>query len=439
MLFDPIAYINEPRWLESRLGLERIAELLDRLDRPQDRLRFVHVAGTNGKGSTCAYLASILQAAGLRTGLFTSPYLITFEERIRVDGANISADGLTEATLLVKEQAEAMADHPTEFELMCAVALVHFARSGCDIVVLEVGLGGRLDSTNVIDAPEVAVVARIGLDHTKLLGTTLAAIAAEKAGIVKPGSAVVSWPQEPAAMAVIEAAAAAAGDSLAVPDLARLDAGPVDWGGLGAPMRPFSYGRFADLRTRLLGSYQPANAALAIEAAEALRARGWAVADDAVRRGVAETVWPGRFEIVRAPAGEPTVVVDGGHNPQGARALADSLADVFPGCKPVFVVGVLEDKDYPSMLETVLPLGAAFVCVAPDNPRALPADKLARAIRWTGQDLLGCSACTRPYVARDMPDALARACELAGPDGLVCAFGSLYSVGSVKAALGTPA
>lgn len=204
-------------------------------------------------------------------------------------------------------------------------------------------------------------------------------------------------------------------------------------------MRPFSYGRFADLRTRLLGSYQPANAALAIEAAEALRARGWAVADDAVRRGVAETVWPGRFEIVRAAAGEPTVVVDGGHNPQGARALADSLADVFPGCKPVFVVGVLEDKDYPSMLETVLPLGAAFVCVAPDNPRALPADKLARAIRWTGQDLLGCSACTRPYVARDMPDALARARELAGPDGLVCAFGSLYSVGSVKAALGTPA
>ena len=240
-------------------------------------------------------------------------------------------------------------------------------------------------------------------------------------------------------MAVIEAAAAAAGDSLAVPDLARLDAGPVDWGGLGAPMRPFSYGRFADLRTRLLGSYQPANAALAIEAAEALRARGWAVADDAVRRGVAETVWPGRFEIVRAAAGEPTVVVDGGHNPQGARALADSLADVFPGRKPVFVVGVLEDKDYPAMLETVLPLGAAFVCVAPDNPRALPADKLARAIRWTGQDLLGCSACTRPYVARDMPDALARACELAGPDGLVCAFGSLYSVGSVKAALGTPA
>ena len=205
MPFDPIAYINEPRWMESRLGLDRIRELLDRLGRPQDRLKFVHVAGTNGKGSTCAYLASILQAAGLRTGLFTSPYLITFEERIRVDGVNIALDQLAEVALLVKEQAEAMTDHPTEFELMTAVALVHFARQGCDIVVLEVGLGGRLDSTNVIDAPEAAVIARIGLDHTKLLGTALAAIAGEKAGIVKPGSAVVSWPQDAAAMAVVDA------------------------------------------------------------------------------------------------------------------------------------------------------------------------------------------------------------------------------------------
>ena len=405
MSFDPIAYINEPRWLESRLGLDRIRELLDRLGRPQDRLKFVHVAGTNGKGSTCAYLASILQAAGLRTGLFTSPYLITFEERIRVDGANITLDELTEATLLVKEQVEAMADHPTEFELMTAVALVHFARRGCDIVVLEVGLGGRLDSTNAIDAPEAAVIARIGLDHTKLLGTTLA---------------------------VVEQAAAAAGDTLTVPDFACLNVGPVDWGASGAPARSFSYGRFADLRTKLLGSYQPANAALAIEVTEALRTHGWAIDDDAVRQGVAGAAWPGRFEIVRAGEGEPTVVVDGGHNPQGARALVDSLADVFPGRKPVFIMGVLEDKDYPAMLETVMPLVGGFVAVTPDNPRALSADRLARAIRWTGQDVLGCSAHMRPHVARDMADALAKARELAGADGLICAFGSLYSVGALK-------
>ena len=432
MSFDPIAYINEPRWMESRLGLDRVRDLLDRLGRPQDKLRFVHVAGTNGKGSTCAYLASILQAAGLRTGLFTSPYLITFEERIRVDGANITLDELTETTLLVKEQAEAMPDHPTEFELMTAVALTHFARCACDIVVLEVGLGGRLDSTNVIAAPDVAVVARIGLDHTKLLGTTLGAIAGEKAGIIKPGSRVVTWPQEPEALAAVEAAAASCGDPLTMPDFARLQVSDVEWDAPGGPTRPFSYGRHAHLHTKLLGTYQPANASLAIEAAEALCACGWSISDEAIASGIAAAAWPGRFEIVQAGEGEPAIVVDGGHNPQGAQALADSLRDVFPGRKPVFIIGVLEDKDYPALLETVLPLGSAFVTVAPDNPRALPAANLARAVRWTGQDMLGCSACVSPSVARDMADALAKARELAGPQGLICAFGSLYSVGALK-------
>lgn len=445
MSFDPIAYINEPRWMESRLGLERIRQLLERLGRPQDRLRFVHVAGTNGKGSTCAYLASVLQAAGFRTGLFTSPYLMAFEERIRVDGRTISLADLTEVTLAVREHAEAMAgqtgEHPTEFELMTAVALEHFARQGCDIVVLEVGLGGRLDSTNAIDAPEAAVIARIGLDHTKLLGNTLAAIAAEKAGIVKPGVPVVSWPQDPEALGVIEQAALSCGSVLTVPDLAKLDVHPVEPRAAGTEpgshdvlVRPFAYCGVR-YETQLLGSYQPANAALAIEAVRVLRERGWDVPDEALRAGIAAARWEGRFEIVAGGDHAPTVVVDGGHNPQGAQALADSLADVFPGRKAVFVIGVLEDKDYPAMLETVLPLGSAFVVVTPDNPRALPAAKLARAIRWTGQDLLGCSACVDPYVARDMADALAKACELAGPDGLVCAFGSLYSVAAVKAAL----
>ena len=441
MDFDPIAYINTPRWQASRLGLERIRELLERLGRPQDRLKFVHVAGTNGKGSICAYLASILGAAGHRTGMFTSPYIERFEERIRVDGAMISPDELRDVTLAVREHAEAMAeetgDHPTEFELMTAVALEHFARCGCDIVVLEVGLGGRLDSTNVIDAPEACVIARIGLDHTALLGNTLAAIACEKAGIIKEGSAVVSWPQEPEAMAVIEHAAAEHGCELRVPDFAQLEEGIVKWEDGAPPFRPFSYKEWADLRTGILGSYQPQNATVALEAVDVLRGRGWRIPDEAVRVGVARTRWQGRFEIVEGGSSPDgfAIVVDGGHNPQGARALADSLAEVFPGRKLVFVVGVLEDKDYPRMLEDVLPLGSAFVCVTPDNPRALPAHKLARAIRWTGQDLLGCSACVNPVVARDFEDAIRRARELADPDGLICAFGSLYSVAALKEAV----
>lgn len=441
MDFDPIAYINTPHWQASRLGLERIRELLERLGRPQDRLKFVHVAGTNGKGSICAYLASILSAAGHRTGMFTSPYIERFEERIRVDGAMISPDELRDVTLAVREHAEAMAeetgDHPTEFELMTAVALEHFARCGCDIVVLEVGLGGRLDSTNVIDAPEACVIARIGLDHTALLGNTLAAIAGEKAGIVKEGSAVVSWPQEPEAMAVIEHAAAEHGCELRVPDFAQLEEGAIRWEDGASPFRSFSYKEWADLRTGILGSYQPQNATVALEAVDVLRGRGWRIPDEAVRAGVAQTRWPGRFEIVEGGSSPDgfAIVVDGGHNPQGARALADSLAEVFPGRRSVFVIGVLEDKDYPRMLEDVLPLGSAFVCVTPDNPRALPAHKLARAIRWTGQDLLGCSACVNPVVARDFEDAIRRARELAGPDGLICAFGSLYSVAALKEAV----
>ena len=441
MDFDPISYINTPRWQASRLGLDRIRELLERLGRPQDRLKFVHVAGTNGKGSICAYLASILNAAGHRTGMFTSPYIERFEERIRVNSAMISPDELRDVTLAVREHAEAMAEetggHPTEFELMTAVALEHFARCGCDIVVLEVGLGGRLDSTNVIDAPEACVIARIGLDHTALLGNTLAAIAGEKAGIIKEGSAVVSWPQESEAMAVIEHAAAEHGCELWVPDFAQLEEGAVKWEDGASPFRPFSYKEWADLRTGILGSYQPQNATVALEVVSVLRGRGWHIPDEAVRAGVARTRWPGRFEIVEGGSSPDgfAIVVDGGHNPQGARALADSLAEVFPGRKPVFVIGVLEDKDYPRMLEDVLPLGSAFVCVTPDNPRALPAHKLARAIRWTGQDLLGCSACVNPVVARDFEDAIRRARELADPDGLICAFGSLYSVAALKEAV----
>ena len=543
MPFDAIEYINTPRWLTSRLGLERIRELLDRLGRPQDRLKFVHVAGTNGKGSTCAFTASILAEAGFKTGLFTSPYVETFHERIRVNGRNISDEDLTAATLRVRDCAEAMeaegGEHPTEFELMTAVALVHFAHVDCDIVVLEVGLGGRLDSTNVIAAPEVAAIVSIALDHTNLLGSTLAEIAHEKAGIVKAGSTVVSWPQEPSAMEVVEDAARRAGDKLVVPDFSLLSVGKVTRGaalltcgtaleheghtpcsdsprfaaelraeppargrqvgaaddlgfgtafkhaphaqklqvgagfdvGFGGrmpravphepnvpsgtfvraqdclsmayahrtpmsqvesavPMRQFSY-RGREYATRLLGSYQPSNAAMAIEIAGALRECGWEIPDEAIARGIAETRWPARFEVLDQPAGMPTVVIDGGHNPQGAGVLADSLRDVFPDKRPVFLVGILADKDYRSMLRAVAPLASAFVCVTPPNPRALDAADLAEAIRETCDEL---GVCATVEVAGDFDGAVSAARKIAGSEGLICAFGSLYSIADVKAA-----
>ena len=428
--FDPIAYINEPRWQASRYGLERIQALLARLGNPQKRLKFVHVAGTNGKGSTCSYIASALQHAGYKTGLFTSPYLIQFEERIQVDGAMISQTQLFNATLAVRAEADALAaetgDHATEFELMCAVALVHFARAHCDICVLEVGLGGRFDATNAIDAPEVCVITRLGLDHTALLGDTLEAIAGEKAAIVKPGSAVVAYPQDDAqAAAVIEQAAREAGDTLTVADFSALALGGVTTG-----VRSFTYAG-APFTTQLLGSYQPENAAVAIEALRALAARGWNISEDDIACGIAETRWPGRFEVVSAGEG-PVVVVDGGHNPQGACALRASLDDVFPDTPVVFVMSVLADKDYRPMIRSVLARASAFFCVTPPNPRALGAAELAAVV---AEEAAAAGLAVQARACESFAAALAEARACAGTEGVVCAFGSLYSISAIKAAL----
>ncbi|MCL1799145.1 MAG: bifunctional folylpolyglutamate synthase/dihydrofolate synthase [Eggerthellaceae bacterium] len=432
--FDPVAYINEPRWMASRLGLERIAELLDKIGRPQDRLRFVHVAGTNGKGSFCAFLSRILREAGYRTGLFTSPYIIEFADRIQVDGENIPFEDLCAATCAVKEAAEAMADHPTEFELMTAVAFVHFAQKGCDIVVCEVGLGGRLDSTNIIEAPELCIITAIGLDHTEVLGETLGAIAGEKAGIIKEGVPLLSWPQRPEAMEVVERVARERGAPLALPDFSRLPA-PGTASGHSFASIPRASGHQSSPGTApgyslsLLGIHQPRNAAMAIKAVSLLRQKGWAISDDALRAGLAKASLPGRFEVV---AHSPTFIIDGAHNPDGAQALADSLEAYFPEAAPVFIVGVLKDKDYAEMLRRVLPRASGLVATTPPNDRALPAADLVVCIRSLLEEA-GCTPGAVPvHATPDIPAAVRQARALAGPEGLVCAFGSLYSVAPLK-------
>lgn len=422
--FDAVSYINAPRWQKVSLGLSRIEELLRGLGSPQRSLRFVHVAGTNGKGSTCAYVSSVLQESGCKVGLFTSPYLICFEERIRVNGENISSADLDRVTRQVRDVAESMDEHPTEFELMTAVAFLHFAQQGCDIVVAEVGLGGRLDSTNVIESPEVCVISRIGIDHVAMLGDTLAQIANEKAGIIKQGVPVVSWPQDPEAQEVVERVAKENEAALTTVSLDSLEVLPLERPGGDAAIRPFMYDGVC-YATRLLGSYQPANAAVAIEACRVLAEQGWRIEETDIAAGIAKAQWPGRFQLV---ASSPDFVVDGGHNAQGARALADSLKDVFPGRKAVFVIGILADKDYDSMLSEVLPLADSVVALTPPNPRALSAEDLVGEVSRISP---GLSAC----VASDIPDAIGRARDLAGADGLVVAFGSLYSIGDIMAAL----
>ena len=431
--FDPVAWINTPRWQASRLGLSRMVDLLERLGRPQDDLRFVHVAGTNGKGSVCAYVASVLQAAGYKVGLFTSPFILCFEERIRVNGENITSEELARAVAAVRPAAEAVeadtGDHPTEFELMAAVAFEHFRAVGCDLVVLEVGLGGRLDATNVIEAPEVSVICRIGLDHTDLLGDTVAAIAGEKAGIVKPGCPVASWPQEREAMAVIEAVAAERGCELVVPDFSQLAVEPL----AGAALRRFSW-QGQEFETRLLGSYQPFNAALALETVRVLRGRGWDIPEEAEVAGIASARWPGRFEMVAA---SPLTIVDGGHNPQGAEALAASLADLLgeEGRGSVdFALGVLADKDYPAMVRAVAPWARSFSVYAPTSPRALSADELAACVREVlGEE--GRADDVPVRVCAEAAEALRAARAAAGSQGVAVAFGTLYAIADLMAAL----
>ncbi|WP_165044856.1 folylpolyglutamate synthase/dihydrofolate synthase family protein [Adlercreutzia sp. ZJ138] len=437
MAFDYLSYLKEPRWLNVRLGLERIQGLLKLLGRPQDRLRFVHVAGTNGKGSVCAYTSSILQKAGYKVGMLTSPYIERLEEQMQINGECIDGRDLSEVTLKIKEAADAMPEHPTEFELICAASLLWFAQNNCDIVVLEVGLGGRLDATNVIESPEVCVITRMGLDHTDYLGSTIEAIAEEKAGIIKEGSTVVTCSQTKEVLSVLRSVAAqrhatlkVCEDEQIVPCDFQLNRGQCSSNGQALPMRTFSYGG-TSFETALLASYQPYNAALAIEAAYALRDKGWSITDRALKEGIAVARWPGRFEVVGK---NPLTIVDGGHNSQGAQVLVSTLNDVLPGEKCVFVMGVLADKDYVSMVDTVAPMSDTFVVSTPDNPRALEAKTLANVIvkAW---DTLGCSEGKRVVCTSSGVQALTTAREIAGKQGVVCAFGSLYALKDYREAM----
>lgn len=410
---EAILYLEDARWNDMRLGLDRTRALLKRLGEPQKKLRFVHVAGTNGKGSACAMLASVLRCAGYKTGLYTSPYVCRFHERIQIDGADIPDEALGAVTEQVRAAADAMPDHPSQFELVTAAALAYFAREGCDIVVLEVGLGGALDSTNVIDPPECAVIMNIGLEHTEYLGDTLEKIAAAKAGIIKPGCDAVCYRGAPEVERVFAETCARQGARLTLADFGAIRPGARSLAG-----QSFSWRGQRDLFLPLLGEHQLRNAAVVLETAEVLARRGWRVSEQAVRDGLARTVWPARFEVLSRA---PLFAVDGGHNPQCAEAMAGLLRDYWPEGGITFLTGVLADKNYRRMLDYLQPFAARFLCVTPDNPRALPAEDLAAAIRARG---LPAETCASPEAGVD---------RAAGSGAPAVAFGSLYMAGRIRA------
>lgn len=414
-LNEALNYIHSVCWKGSVPGLSRTQELLRMMGNPEKKLKFIHVAGTNGKGSTAAMLASILRKAGYTTGLYTSPYIIQFHERMQVNGKMITDAELCAITEYVRGFAEKMSQCPTEFELVTCIAMEYFLRSGCQIVVLEVGLGGELDSTNVIETPEAAVITNIGLDHTELLGDTLEKIASAKAGIIKPDGHAVIYRAKPSVEAVFEEKCKAVGTELQKADFDAIVPVSHDLDG-----QVFSYGRFTDLKLPLLGEHQLRNAAVVITTADVLRENGWNISDENIRDGIASVSWPGRFELLRR---EPLFLVDGGHNPQCIEALVQNIRQYLAGRRLTVLTGVLADKDYHCMYADVAPFASEFVTVTPPNPRALSGEGLAEYLRQFGKPA---------YPCQSVDEGVKKAMELAGKDGVVLAYGSLYMVGDIE-------
>lgn len=415
---EALNYIHSVTWKGSRPGLERTKELLLLMGNPEKKLKFIHIAGTNGKGSTASMSASILQKAGYITGLYTSPYIFEFNERMRVDGENIGNDELAEITEYVKPLADSMEDSPTEFELVTCIAFEYFYRHKCDIVCLEVGMGGELDSTNVIEPPVVSVITNIGLDHTEFLGDTLEKIAETKSKIIKNNSVAVLYRSTEGIEQVIEKRCNEVGAKLfkadfdaVIPVSASLDYQVIDWKNLKGIKLP------------LLGEHQIKNTAVVLTVMEALRERGYNVTDENIRDGLEGAVWQGRFEIVRH---DPLFVVDGGHNPQCIESLVKNVKSYITMRPLVVLTGVLADKDFSSMYREMSGIADEFVTVTPPNPRALSTEKLAEYITSLGAKATPCNT---------VEEGVAKAMEKAGKSGAVVAYGSLYMVGDIENAV----
>jgi dihydrofolate synthase/folylpolyglutamate synthase len=449
-----------------KFDLAHMRVLLTALENPERQFPSVLIAGTNGKGSTAATLASILQASGLRTGLYTSPHLVRINERIRINGEEIDDDKFALLHDLVERTAERLVEdgdlpwHPSFFEMLTAMAFEHFATSKVDIAVLEVGMGGRLDATNVVE-PRVSVIADISLDHQKFLGDTVAEIAREKAGIIRPGGVVVTLPQSPEANDVIgntilEKDARAVSAVPYVPPVspaspryfatsqetrsARVEVPGVrrallDRTGEGArphvdPARPVSryplqvLGKEILVETPLVGRHQLRNVALAVAAAEELSKQGFPITAGSIERGIRETSWPGRFQVIR---GTPEIVLDVAHNPAGAWALRSTLSACYEDRRIIFVFGAMRDKAIGEIAEILFPLAEHVIATSADNPRSATPEEIREAASRTQSEIE-----MRPDVA----SALQRARELAGADGIVVVTGSIYVVGEAMRALG---
>ena len=416
---EALQYIHGTLKFGSKLGLESITALMDFMGNPQKKLRFVHIAGTNGKGSTTAFVSSILIKSGYKTGIFISPYIQRFTERIKIDNKEITTDELTQIIEFVKSKIDLMLEkglaHPTEFEIITAVAFEYFYRQKCDIVVLEVGLGGRFDSTNVIDSPEAAVIATISLDHTDRLGGTIAEIAYQKAGIIKENCETVLYPQKPEAEEVFAAVCRSLNSRLHRVELKTLKLKEY-----GLDGQCFDYKNYKNLKIKLLGDHQLRNAALAVDTCEVLINKGFIIEHTNIVDGLEQTLWPGRLEIISK---EPLVLIDGAHNYEGGAALNNALDKYFPDKRKIFIVGFLRDKEYLQIMDMLAGKASAIITVTPNNERAVSSGQLAGILR-------NCS--DHVFDGITIKNGLKLAVEQAGSDAVICAFGSLYMIGEIR-------
>ena len=396
------AYIKDAeQYAGGALDLTNIKELMKRLGNPQDQLKYIHVAGTNGKGSVIAYLYTTLMKAGYHVGRYISPSVYSYREKIETEGKPISREKFAEQTTRVAAVIEEMTAeglaHPTPFEIETAVAFLFFAEEKCDPVILEVGMGGITDATNLITTTELAVLVPISMDHQSFLGNTISEIAEKKAGIIKPGSSVVTIGQETEALEVIKKTGAEAGADVCVADVSEAEVLEADFTG-----QRFCY-KGEEYTLSLAGSYQTENAVLALEALRILDERGYHTTLEQRKEGLWATHWNGRLTIIHK---DPLFIVDGAHNPAAADMLEDSVRKYFKDRRLFFIMGVFKDKDYPYIIRKLCPYAEQILAIeTPDNPRALPAEELAKAIR--------------PYNAnvraeKNIPRAVEELFELAG-------------------------
>ena len=419
------AYIRDAeQYAGGALDLTNIKELMKRLGNPQDQLKYIHVAGTNGKGSVIAYLYTTLMKAGYHVGRYISPSVYSYREKIETEGKPISREKFAEQTTRVAAVIEEMTAeglaHPTPFEIETAVAFLFFAEEKCDPVILEVGMGGITDATNLITTTELAVLVPISMDHQSFLGNTISEIAEKKAGIIKPGSSVVTIGQETEALEVIKKTGAEAGADVCVADVSEAEVLEADFTG-----QRFCY-KGEEYTLSLAGSYQTENAVLALEALRILDERGYHTTLEQRKEGLWATRWNGRLTIIHK---DPLFIVDGAHNPAAADMLEDSVRKYFKDRRLFFIMGVFKDKEYPYIIRKLCPYAEQILAIeTPDNPRALPAEELAKAIR--------------PYNAnvraeKNIPRAVEELFEMAGKDDVILSFGSLSFIGEITRIVNT--